>query len=925
MRFGLAILLAAAAPVGASLAEQVTLRGAKEPKQPPAGVEATATVKKRGRNRLKTTAMGDDGTRMRKQRKNDSEAIVEERFVTVPKVKASATTGENEEEDKPKPGKKGHIDKATYRAQKEAEREAKLAEKKSKREAEEALRESKRAEKEAKKAELKAEKDQEKSRDESKKSKKSELKENLDAADNSTSVGEAEDDSSNSISLRSDEDGWMPTPSPIDAMTPFPTEPPMALICPDEYDPERTEPYKAGDQVTVQSNIFECQGEEFEEFCSISELSRSIKKEHKDAKKLWKGAWKYVTSCTVAEIEIESDAIESAANETADVVEIEAEIEIMSDALDSVVSNETSDEVVEIDDTEKVAESNTSVIEIEDDGDVSVEDEIEGEVTTDGAVDIDSLLQPRSAGLEQHNWDMGFDFAEEPCVSDVCNHQISHTCLLKYQVHAQQMNLPSTITMELICEGVTWLGIGFSKDGLMAGSEAVIGVLGEEPKKYSLDGRWMGGVKPMDDSQQTLIDASINVYRGPITVLKFTKIMEEQGEIKLKPGENTFLYAQGQSYFLGQHDSRGSFQLNLPSVEASGMDMDRTVSDGTETAITTVAPTTTAPDEPCTTEWCEKDLNAECKLKYIVNYPVDEPGSITMDLSCEGESWIGIGFSSDGNMDGSEAVIAGPGQEPRKYLLGGKWPGPGGVVEMQESQQTLIDAKTRVKWVEGLNGWFPLMKMRFTKLLSEPNEIEITPGDNMFLYAQGSTPSFPSYHAARDSFTLTLPSDGSSNSGSVTVAPAAPEMQITELSDECKLKHVVNVPEYTTRDVCEDCSITMELTCDSEGWVAIGFSIDGFMPRSEAVVGIPGRNPEKYYLKRRSMNKIFRLPNQAQTLSDASVTVDDGVTVMRFTKLLNEPNEIPITQELYFLFAHGNGNFGYHGPNNRGSVRLNLL
>ena len=916
MRFGLAFLLAAAAPVGASLAEQVTLRGAKESKQPPAEVEATATVKKRGRNRLKTTAaMGDDGTRKRKQRKNDSEAIVEERFVTVPKEKASATIGENVEDDKPKPGKNGHIDKATYRAQKEAEREAKLAEKKSKREAEEALREAKRAEKEAKRAEFKAEKAQEKAEksDESKKSKKSELKENLDAADNSTSVGEAEDDSSNSISLRSDEDGWMPTPSPIEAMTPFPTEPPMALICPDEYDPERTEPYKAGDQVTVQSNIFECQGEEFEKFCSISELTRSIKKEHKDAKKLWKGAWKYVTSCTVAEIELVSDALESAANETANVVETEAEIEIMSNA--------------QLDDTEEVVETNTSVIEIADDGDVSVEAEIEGEVTTDGAVDIDSLLQPRSAGLEQHNWDMGFDFAEEPCVSDVCNHQISHTCLLKYQVHAPQMNLPSTITMELICEGVTWLGIGFSKDGLMAGSEAVIGVLGEVPKKYSLDGRWMGGVKPMDDSQQTLIDASINVYRGPITVLKFTKIMEEQGEIQLKPGENTFLYAQGQSYFLGQHahDSRGSFQLNLPSVEASGMDMDRTVSDGTETAITTVAPTTTAPDEPCTTEWCEKDLSAECKLKYIVNYPVDEPGSITMDLSCEGESWIGIGFSLDGNMEGSEAVIAGPGQEPRKYLLGGKWPGPGGVVEMQESQQTLIDSKTRVKWVEGTTGWFPLMKMRFTKLLSEPNEIEITPGDNMFLYAQGSMPSFPSYHAARDSFTLTLPSDGSSNSGSVTVAPAAPEMQITELSSECTLKHVVNVPAYTTRDVCEDCSITMELTCDSEGWVAIGFSIDGFMPRSEAVVGIPGRNPEKYYLKRRSMNKIFRLPNQAQTLTDASVTVDDGETVMRFTKLLNEPNEIPINQELYFLFAHGNGNFGYHGPNSRGSVRLNLL
>jgi len=300
-----------------------------------------------------------------------------------------------------------------------------------------------------------------------------------------------------------------------------------------------------------------------------------------------------------------------------------------------------------------------------------------------------------------------------------------------------------------------------------------------------------------------------------------------------------------------------------------------------------------------------------------------------MDLACEGEAWIGIGFSLDGIMDGSEAVIAGTGQEPRKYHLGGKWFGQGGVSEMPESQQTLIDTKVRVKWVEGSNGPIPLTKMRFTKLLSEPNEIEIKPGENIFLYAQGSTPSFPSYHAARDSFTLTLPSNGSDSGVDTSVegeAPATPEMHITDLSPECTLKHAINVPTYTTRDECVDCSITMELTCDSVAWVAVGFSVNGFMPRSEAVIGIPGSEPEKYFLKRRNSNKIFRLPDEAQTLTDASVSVDDGETVMRFTKLLNEPNEIPVTQELFFLFAHGRDeNFAYHGPNSRGRFQLNLL
>lgn len=941
MRFGFVILLAAIAPAGASLAEQaqMTLRGAKTEKDEPAEVEAAA--KKGVRNRpIKTNnAMRDDSNRKRKPRKNDGEAIIDKELVTVPKQKpaeeTAATIDEIGSEDRPKPGKKdGHIDKATYRAQKKAEREAELAERESKRAAEKALREEKKAKREAKKAELKAEKaareaeksEEEDGKDKEKKTKRGGLKKRA-SAGNSTSIDEAEDESSD-LSLRSDEDGWMPTPSPIEDMTPFPTEPPVALICPDEFDPERVEPYKAGDHVTVESSIFECQAGDFEEFCSIPELTEDIKKENKDAKKLWKEAWKYVSPCTVAEVEITNidgalETVEDVAiNEIVEVngaEEAEADDASVIKALESV-DDEAIDEIVEVNSTEEDETDNTSVIETLESVADTAESEIDGEVANKGAVDIDSLLQPRSAGLEQHNLDMGFEFAEESCVSDVCNHQISDICLLKYQVNPPQVNEPNTLTMELICEGVTWLGIGFSKDGLMAGSEAVIGVLGEGVKKYILDGRWMGGVKPMDDSQQTLVDASINVYRGPITVLKFTKIMNEQGEIDLSSGDNTFLYAQGQSYFLGQHahDSRGSFQLDLPSVEVPIMNMEISISDVAENIPV-----------QCTTDWCVEELGTECKLKYLVNYPTDEPSSITMDLTCEGESWIGIGFSLDGTMDGSEAVIAGEGQEPRKYYLGGKWFGQGGVVEMPESQQTLMNTRARVKWVEGSNGPIPVTKMRFTKLLSEPNEIEIVPGENLFLYAQGSTHYFPSYHVARDSFVLTLPSDGTDAGVDTSVAggaPTTPEMRITDLSPECTLKHVINVPTYTTRDECVDCSITMELTCDSVAWVAIGFSVDGFMPRSEAVIGIPGKEPEKYYLKKRNSSKIFRLPDEAQTLSDTSVSINDGETVMRFTKLLNEPNDIPITNDLFFLFAHGQDeNLGYHGPNSRGRFQLNLL
>jgi hypothetical protein len=823
-------------------------------------------------------------------------------------------------------GEKGQhkpVDKEAFRAQKEAERETELAEKEAHRAAEkaqkEAAREAELAEKEALREAEKAEREAERAKHEKEKladqnvkhpneEKEAPLKKRIDTADNSTNIGEDVDGSTTSLQTdQNTEAGWMPTPSPIaKLLASLPNE---QLICPDKYDPERIEPYKAGDQVSVNSSdstsIFECQGGEFETFCSIDELDDDLKKE-KHAEKLWKEAWKYVGPCSVDENAEIDGALEGVVEEAVDqgVVKngtVEADIEDESDVVGAAV-----DEEVEMNDTIESDIEEALVVE----GDTV--EEIESAHAADGALDVDSL-----PGLEQHNWDMGLEFAEEPCVNDVCNYKLSDICLLKYQVNVQEANEPNTITMELICEGVTWLGIGFSQDGKMIGSEAVIGVPGEGVQKYSLGGKWLGGdgVTPMPKSQQTLIDASITVYRGPITVLKFTKIMSEQNEKQIKAGTNTFLYAQGQSYFLGQHsyDSRGSFQLDLPYIASTA-------------TASTVASTTTTSYQPCSNEWCTETLSSKCTLKYLVNYLVDKPSTITMDLTCDGENWIGIGFSTTGTMVGSEAVIAGGGQEPMKYYLGGKWAGQGGVMTMPEYQQTLIDASAKVKWINSSGGLIPKMRMRFTKIMKEEGEIEIKPGHNLFLYAQGQTPSFPSYHTVRNSFSLTLPSDLSNTTGGDRiVSEASPEMEVTVLSPECSLKHVVNVPAYTTKALCQDCSITMELTCENESWLAVGFSSTGSMPRSEAVIGIPGWKPEKYYLKKRDLNYIQRLPEEMQTLTDASVMTDDGKTVMKFTKLLSEADQIQINQGVFFLYARGyDETLGWHGPSSRGSFQLNL-
>lgn len=66
----------------------------------------------------------------------------------------------------------------------------------------------------------------------------------------------------------------------------------------------------------------------------------------------------------------------------------------------------------------------------------------------------------------------------------------------------------------------------------------------------------------MPENQQTLTDASVTFEDGK-TIMKFTKIMNEPGEIEITPGDNTFIQAYGTSQTLGYHGSRGLIDINL--------------------------------------------------------------------------------------------------------------------------------------------------------------------------------------------------------------------------------------------------------------------------------------------------------------------------------------------------------------------------
>ena len=95
-----------------------------------------------------------------------------------------------------------------------------------------------------------------------------------------------------------------------------------------------------------------------------------------------------------------------------------------------------------------------------------------------------------------------------------------------------------------------WIGMGFSADGLMTGSQAVIGIPADGTVlKYDLTYT----AAPMSDDRQTLTGTAIAAEADGRVIMEFAKLLVEEGEVAILVGaENRFIHARGPS-LLGYH------------------------------------------------------------------------------------------------------------------------------------------------------------------------------------------------------------------------------------------------------------------------------------------------------------------------------------------------------------------------------------
>lgn len=369
-------------------------------------------------------------------------------------------------------------------------------------------------------------------------------------------------------------------------------------------------------------------------------------------------------------------------------------------------------------------------------------------------------------------------------------------------VHDQAIG-QGTLTVEAVLQKVGWLGIGFSQNGFMANSTAIVALPNEpvsdvNPAKYHITSSYDGGMKR--DMKPSLTDANIQ-QNETTTVITFTIPLLRQGEIPIRANaSNQVIFAYGYRNDLSYHADRDSVSIDFIPCEADDEEEEDLAVEKPTSIPPTSRPTVkveeaptrapTSPNIPDRKEEQKHEDDVQSCLKFknkvqlspllALDYVIkqydnrdakDYPdGIISAQLTYQGLGWIGFGVTTaSGSMIPGEVVIGLPSEplnrtNPGKYVLNGR--GRTAVELLPQSSQTLIEST--------ISQTDSTTILTFHKHLVETGELPINAnGQTTFIWAHGVGNDLTS-HADRGAFNLTLlpcngsPTSQNQNSGSVT-------------------------------------------------------------------------------------------------------------------------------------------------------------
>jgi len=511
------------------------------------------------------------------------------------------------------------------------------------------------------------------------------------------------------------------------------------------------------------------------------------------------------------------------------------------------------------------------------------------------------------------------------CSNNYCENQLADNYLLRYKLNEPD----GTITMELIYDGDAWVGIAFSDSSLsMSGSSAVLASAETTPQRYRL----VAPILPVESAmivmppeEQTLIDASCVLKDGQ-TVMKFTTaLLTDETPFAISLGKNYLLWAYGSSPTIGYHANRSPFTLNL---EANSVD---TVS----TAFPTASPggAIRVGDDICITGYI---IDSYCiELGHFLDnddvVTLREPEQHSFHCLLD----VPVCYNSGFNVLGEKDVQTGLHclgfrlDETDKVLAAGR--AAGSNVKSDDSHYTCnscsggssapvagyrATVKGTVKELgDGTKSVTGQPLLTNITMLDASVICETTAPQTVCMSMDDGDDDNNDYEDEKNEDEKNEDEknededdedeDDEDEDGVDQASTPAPRT-------DCSLDFCVSLTDdyLLAYSVNGDSTITMELTYDGNAWVGVAFSENGNMVGSDAVIGSPDvGTPQKYRLKALVVDTdaaIQLMPTEEQTLTDATVEFKDGQTVMKFTKIMKEPNQIEINMgSNNMLWAYG--------------------